>query len=58
MVDSEVGNEIRQEGFTAQISVGDTVYDPSRVRGHSGISMAIIGTTGTSDKFSDRQTFA
>ena len=42
---SEVINEIRQEGFTAQISGGDSVYDHSRFRGYLGVCMAIIGNT-------------
>jgi len=55
---SEVVNEVRHEGFTAQISGRDSVRDPSGVRGYPGVCIAIIGSAGASAKYSERQTFA
>ena len=51
---SEVTNELRQEGFTAQILGGDSMCDHSGVRGYPGVCLGIIGSTGESAKCSDQ----
>jgi hypothetical protein len=55
---SEVVNEVRQEGFTAQISGGDSVHDRSYIRRYPRVCGAIVGSIGTSAKCSNRQAFA